>query len=107
MVMSAPIMIRILGIGFAALFGLASPVQAHPHVWVKIRSTIVYGPHTVARFNAQSEISERPEKAVETAAAVEIRKKRGFPQAAWKAQNAFHSSHSLGGLINQKRAGQK
>jgi len=64
--------------------------------------SIGYGPHTVARFNAQSEMSEpRPKKAVESAAAVEIRKKRGLPQAAWKAQNAFHTSHSLGGLTQR------
>src|SRR5262245_47998945 len=67
--------------------------------------SIGYGPHTVAHFNAQQEITERrPEKAVESAAAVEIRKKHGFPQAAWKAQNAFHTSHSLGGGSTYKRA---
>jgi len=69
--------------------------------------SVGYGPHTVARFNAHGEISDLRQKAVETAAAVEFRKKRGFPQAAWKAQNAFHSSHSLGGVLNQKRARQK
>jgi ABC-type uncharacterized transport system substrate-binding protein len=42
--MSAPIMIRILGIGFAALFGLASPVQAHPHVWVTMQTELLYAP---------------------------------------------------------------
>jgi transposase len=70
--------------------------------------SVGYGPHTVAHFSAQSDWSERrPEKAVESAAAVEIRKKRGFPQAAWKAQNAFHTSHSLGGGSTYKRANPK
>jgi transposase len=65
--------------------------------------SIGYGPHTVAHFNVQGNQSERrPEKAVESAAAVEIRKKRGFPRAAWKAQNAFHTSHSLGGGANKR-----
>ena len=66
--------------------------------------SIGYGPHTVARFNAEGRaIQQRAENTVESAAAVEIRKKRGFPQAPWKAQNAFHPSHSLGGG-SQKRA---
>jgi hypothetical protein len=70
--------------------------------------SIGYGPHTVAKFNAKGELGEsRPKKAVESAAAVEIRKKRGFPQAAWKAQNAFHTSHSLGDGSNYKRANRK
>jgi hypothetical protein len=52
--------------------------------------SIGYGPHTVARFNAKGQcIQQRAEKAVESDAAVEIRKKRGLPQAAWKTQNAF------------------
>jgi len=69
--------------------------------------SIGYGPHTVAQFKAPGETMERrPKKAVESAAAVEIRKKRGFPQAAWKAQNAFHTSHSLGRDSN-KRANPK
>jgi transposase len=69
--------------------------------------SIGYGPHTVAQFNVQGESEERrPKKAVESAAAVEIRKKRGFPQAAWKAQNAFHTSHNLDGAT-YKREKQK
>lgn len=70
--------------------------------------SIGYGPHTVAHFNAQRRASDSlPKKAVESAAAVEIRKQRGFPQAAWKAQNAFHTSHSLGGGSTYKRANRK
>lgn len=70
--------------------------------------SIGYGPHTVAHFNAQRQPTEsRPKKAVESAAAVEIRKQRGFPQAAWKAQNAFHTSHSLSSGSNYKRANRK
>ena len=70
--------------------------------------SIGYGPHTVAYFNAQRQPTEsRPKKAVESAAAVEIRKQRGFPQAAWKAQNAFHTSHSLSSGSNYKRANRK
>lgn len=65
--------------------------------------SIGYGPHTVARFNAQGAMMEpRRKKAVESAAAVGIRNKRGFPQAAWKAQTAFHTSHSLGGLTRTR-----
>ena len=78
-------------------------------VYEHLNSTlsIGYGPHTVAHFHAQGETTDRsPEKAVESAAAVEIRKKRGLPQAAWKAKNAFHTSHSLGGGSN-KRANPK
>jgi len=66
--------------------------------------SIGYGPHTVARFNAPDEPLRPPKLAVESAAAVEIRKQRGFPHAAWKAQNAFHTSHSLGGGLTSKRA---
>src|SRR5262245_56225943 len=72
--------------------------------------SIGYGPHTVAHFNAQGLVvasQPRPKKAVESAAAVEIRKQRGFPQAAWKAQNAFHTSHSLGSGSTYKRANRK
>jgi transposase len=70
--------------------------------------SIGYGPHTVAHFNAQGRDSDSPpKKAVESAAAVEIRKQRGFPPAAWKAQNAFHTSHSLGGGSTYKRANRK
>jgi transposase len=70
--------------------------------------SIGYGPHTVAHFNAQGRASDSlPKKAVESAAAVEIREQRGFPQAAWKAQNAFHTSHSLGDGSNYKRANRK
>jgi len=72
--------------------------------------SIGYGPHTVAHFNAQGLViasQPRPKKAVESAAAVEIRKPRGFPQAAWKAQNAFHTSHSLGSGSTYKRANRK
>ena len=70
--------------------------------------SIGYGPHTVAHFNAQRRASDSlPKKAVESAAAVEIRKQRGFPQTAWKAQNAFHTSHSLGGGSTYKRANRK
>jgi len=66
--------------------------------------SIGYGPHTVARFNAQT---GAPLTAVESAADVEIRKRRGFPQSAWKAQNAFHTSHSLGSGLTRKRAKSK
>ena len=70
--------------------------------------SIGYGPHTVAHFHAQGETTDRrPEKAVESAAAVEIRKRHGFPQAAWKAQNAFHTLHSPGGSSTYKRAKSK
>jgi len=70
--------------------------------------SIGYGPHTVAHFKVPGLATEpRPKKAVESAAAVEIRKQRGFPQAAWKAQNAFHTSHSLGSGSNYKRANRK
>ena len=72
--------------------------------------SIGYGPHTVAHFNAQGLVvasQPRPKKALESAAAVEIRKQRGFPQAAWKAQNAFHTSHSLGSGSTYKRANRK
>ena len=70
--------------------------------------SIGYGPHTVAHFNAEGLASEsRLKKAVESAAAVEIRKQRGFPQAAWKAQNAFHTSHSLSSSSTYKRANRK
>ena len=70
--------------------------------------SIGYGPHTVAHFNPNGEPTEsRPTKAVESAAAVEIRKRRGFPQAAWKAQDAFHTSHSLGSGSTDKRANRK
>ena len=57
--------------------------------------SIGYGPHTVARFNAQGEISGTPKKAVESAAAVGIRKRRGFPHDAWKsvAQNSDAFPH--------------
>jgi transposase len=69
--------------------------------------SIGYGPHSVARFNAQgAAIEPRRKKAVESAAAVEVRKRRGFPQAAWKAQTAFHTYPSLGGLT-QTRGKQK
>ena len=67
--------------------------------------SIGYGPHTVAHFNTQGQpVESRPKKAVESAAAMEIRKQRGFPQAAWKAQNAFHTSHSLSSGSIYKRA---
>src|SRR5262245_61468567 len=69
--------------------------------------SIGYGPHAVAHFDAQAKPIGGLNKAVETAAAVEIRKQRRFPQAAWKAQNAFHSSHSLGGGSTNKRANRK
>jgi transposase len=70
--------------------------------------SIGYGPHTVAHFNAQGlEGESRPKRAVESAAAVEIRTRRGFPQAAWKAKNAFHTSHSLSGGSTYKRANRK
>lgn len=73
--------------------------------------SVGYGPHTVAHFNAQGGLvvasQPRPKKAVESAAAVEIRKQRGFPQTAWKAQNAFHTSHSLGDGSTYKRANRK
>jgi transposase len=70
--------------------------------------SIGYGPHTVARFNPDGgAIQQRATKTVESAAAVGIRKKRGFPQAAWKAQNAFHPSHSLGDGSSHKRARSK
>jgi len=70
--------------------------------------SIGYGPHTVAHFSAQGQANEpRLKKAVESAAAVEIRKQRGFPPAAWKAQNAFHTFHSLGGGSTNKRANRK
>ena len=65
--------------------------------------SIGYGPHTVALFDAQGQPIGGLNKAVESAAAVEIRKQRGLPQAAWKAQNTFHTSHSLGGGLTQKR----
>jgi len=69
--------------------------------------SIGYGPHTVAQFNVKGEPYEsRRKKAVESDAAVGIRKIRGFPQATWKAQNAFHTSHSLGDSI-YKRANRK
>ena len=65
--------------------------------------SIGYGPHTVARFNAEDgSIKGRAEKTVESAAAVEIRNKRGFPQAAWKATTAFHTSHSPGGGLTKR-----
>jgi hypothetical protein len=70
--------------------------------------SIGYGPHTVAHFNAQGARTEsQSKKAVESAAAVEIRKHRGFPQAAWKAKNAFHTSHSLDSGSIHKRANRK
>ena len=70
--------------------------------------SIGYGPHTVARFNAEGgSIESGKEKPVESAAAVGIRKKRGFPQAAWKAQNAFHTSHRLSDGSTRKRAKSK
>ena len=70
--------------------------------------SIGYGPHTVAHFNAEGRsIQQRARKPVESAAAVEIHKERGFPQAAWKAQDAFHTSHSLGGGSTYKRAKSK
>jgi transposase len=71
--------------------------------------SIGYGPHTVARFNAERRPMEpRARKLVESVASVEIRKKRGFPQDAWKAQNAFHTSHKLGdGGSTYKRAKSK
>jgi len=83
----------------ATLAGCRVTVYEHLNATLSIG----YGPHTVAHFNAEGRgIRQRAEKAVESAAAVEIRKKRGFPQAAWKAQNAFHTSHSLGGGLTQK-----
>ena len=69
--------------------------------------SIGFGPHTVALFDAQGKPIGGLNKAVESAAAVEIRKQRGFPQAAWKAHNAFHTSHSLDGGPTHKRAGRK
>lgn len=42
MIMSAPIMIRRLGISFAALLWLAAPALAHPHVWVTMQIELVY-----------------------------------------------------------------
>lgn len=70
--------------------------------------SIGYGPHTVARFNAEGGSMESgKDKPVESAAAVGIRKKRGFPQAAWKAQNAFHTSHRLSDGSTGKRAKSK
>ena len=69
--------------------------------------SIGFGPHTVAFFDAQGQPIGGLNKAVESAAAVEIRKQRGFPQAAWKAHNAFHTSHSLDGGPTNKRAGRK
>jgi hypothetical protein len=69
--------------------------------------SIGYGPHTVARFNAEGGSIQSGEKPVESAAAVGIRKKRRFPQAAWKAQNAFHTSHRLSDGSTGKRAKSK
>jgi len=43
MIMSALIMIRVLGFCFAALLALAAPAQAHPHVWVTMEVELVYG----------------------------------------------------------------
>src|SRR5262245_12591985 len=64
--------------------------------------SIGYGPHTVARFTAAVESDGRTKRAVETAALVENRKKRGFPHDAWesRAHNArlSHSYNSPGGL---------
>jgi len=77
----------------ATLAGCRVTVYEH----LKGGLSIGYGPHTVARFNAHEQ-PRRPKQAVESDAAVEIRKRRGFPQAAWKAPNAFHTSHSPGGL---------
>ena len=84
----------------ATLAGCRVTVYEHLNATLSIG----YGPHTVARFTSTGRsIQQRAEKVVESAAAVEIRKKRGLPQAAWKAQNAFHSSHNLGGGLTQKR----
>jgi transposase len=89
----------------ATLAGCRVTVYEHLNATLSIG----YGPHTVARFAAEVRSMEqrRAAKTVESAAAVEIRKERGFPQAAWKAQNAFHTSHSLGGGSTHKRARSK
>ncbi len=86
----------------ATLAGCRVTVYEHLNATLSIG----YGPHTVARFNSECE-SKRAKKTVESAAAVEIRNKRGFPPAAWKAQNAFHTSHSLGAGSTHKRAKSK
>jgi hypothetical protein len=76
----------------ATLAGCRVTVYEHLNATLSIG----YGPHTVAHFNAEGRSVEQPaRKPVESAAAVEIRKGRGFPQAAWKAQNAFHTSPRL------------
>ena len=64
--------------------------------------SIGYGPHTVARFNAQGEISGTPKKAVESAAAVGIRKRRGFPQLLGKHKTLSTLPHSLDGLTHKR-----
>ena len=73
--------------------------------------SIGYGPHTVARFAAKADPMNLTKRAVETAASVENRKKRGFPHDAWKsrAQDArlSHSYNSPGGGLTRKRLKKK
>jgi transposase len=68
--------------------------------------SIGYGPHTVARFAAETDPMTPAKRAVETAASVENRKRRGFPHDAWKsrAQDArlSHSYNSPGGGLTRK-----
>ena len=68
--------------------------------------SVGYGPHTVARFTATGEPNPSGKRAVETAASVENRKRRGFPHDAWKSRaksaRLFHRSNSPGGDLTFK-----
>lgn len=63
--------------------------------------SVGYGPHTVARFTATGQPVPSPKRAIETAASVENRKRRGFPHDAWKSRvkntRLFHRFNSPGG----------
>jgi transposase len=73
--------------------------------------SIGYGPHTAARFAAKTDPITLAKRAVETAASMENRKRRGFPHDAWKsrAQDArlSHSYNSPAGGLTRKTVKKK
>jgi transposase len=116
---------RVFSIQHERVVGKDNTIQFANHVWqipsTRFRATLAgcrvmvyehldqtfsvgYGPHTVARFTAAGEpMPPLGKRAVETAASVENRKKRGFPHDAWKSRatgaRLFHRSNTPGGNL--------
>ena len=77
-------------------------VQVYQHLNGTV--SIGYGPHTVARFSAEGQAWKMPAiRAVESAASVDHRKKRGAPHDARKSLRLSHTSHSPDGGSTVKR----